>query len=34
MLRHTQRHGEDLRASDLIVGCPVRTPDEKSAVVS
>lgn len=26
ILRHTQRHGEDLRASDLIVGCPVRTP--------
>ncbi|CAL8384226.1 unnamed protein product [Arctogadus glacialis] len=23
MLRHAQRHGEDLRASDLIVGCPV-----------
>ncbi|XP_029112067.1 rho guanine nucleotide exchange factor 40 isoform X2 [Scleropages formosus] len=22
-LRHIQRHGEDLRASDLIVGCPV-----------
>lgn len=26
ILRHAQRHGEDLRASDLIVGCPVRTP--------
>lgn len=25
ILRHAQRHGEDLRASDLIVGCPVRT---------
>lgn len=24
ILRHAQRHGEDLRASDLIVGCPVR----------
>ncbi|XP_055360731.1 rho guanine nucleotide exchange factor 40 isoform X2 [Betta splendens] len=23
MLRHAQRHGEDLRASDLIVGCPI-----------
>ncbi|XP_030636621.1 rho guanine nucleotide exchange factor 40 [Chanos chanos] len=23
ILRHAQRHGEDLRASDLIVGCPV-----------
>uniref|UniRef100_A0A4W5NRU2 Rho guanine nucleotide exchange factor (GEF) 40 n=1 Tax=Hucho hucho TaxID=62062 RepID=A0A4W5NRU2_9TELE len=23
VLRHVQRHGEDLRASDLIVGCPV-----------
>ncbi|XP_036439137.1 pleckstrin homology domain-containing family G member 4B [Colossoma macropomum] len=23
VLRHTQRHGEDLRASDLITGCPV-----------
>ncbi|KAK2862924.1 hypothetical protein Q5P01_002457 [Channa striata] len=23
ILRHTQRHGEDLRASDLIVGCPI-----------
>ncbi|KAJ4949087.1 hypothetical protein JOQ06_020605, partial [Pogonophryne albipinna] len=22
ILRHAQRHGEDLRASDLIVGCP------------
>ncbi|XP_008302208.1 pleckstrin homology domain-containing family G member 4B-like [Stegastes partitus] len=22
-LRHAQRHGEDLRASDLIVGCPI-----------
>lgn len=26
ILRHAQRHGEDLRASDLIVGCPVRMP--------
>ncbi|XP_054656852.1 pleckstrin homology domain-containing family G member 4B isoform X2 [Dunckerocampus dactyliophorus] len=26
ILRHAQRHGEDLRASDLIVGCPVRAP--------
>lgn len=26
ILRHAQRHGEDLRASDLIVGCPVRKP--------
>ncbi|MEQ2165488.1 hypothetical protein GOODEAATRI_017317 [Goodea atripinnis] len=26
VLRHAQRHGEDLRASDLIVGCPVRAP--------
>ncbi|XP_035473786.2 rho guanine nucleotide exchange factor 40 isoform X2 [Scophthalmus maximus] len=23
ILRHAQRHGEDLRASDLIVGCPI-----------
>ncbi|XP_041635078.1 pleckstrin homology domain-containing family G member 4B [Cheilinus undulatus] len=23
VLRHAQRHGEDLRASDLIVGCPI-----------
>ncbi|KAM7366452.1 hypothetical protein PAMP_015890 [Pampus punctatissimus] len=23
ILRHNQRHGEDLRASDLIVGCPI-----------
>ncbi|KAM3857567.1 LOW QUALITY PROTEIN: rho guanine nucleotide exchange factor 40 [Diretmus argenteus] len=23
ILKHAQRHGEDLRASDLIVGCPV-----------
>lgn len=23
ILRHVQRHGEDLRASDLIVGCPM-----------
>ncbi|XP_056156058.1 rho guanine nucleotide exchange factor 40 [Lampris incognitus] len=23
ILRHAQRHGDDLRASDLIVGCPV-----------
>ncbi|XP_017287541.1 pleckstrin homology domain-containing family G member 4B isoform X2 [Kryptolebias marmoratus] len=23
ILRHVQRHGEDLRASDLIVGCPI-----------
>lgn len=26
ILRHAQRHGEDLRVSDLIVGCPVRKP--------
>lgn len=26
ILRHAQRHGEDLRASDLIAGCPVRAP--------
>ncbi|XP_011485991.1 rho guanine nucleotide exchange factor 40 [Oryzias latipes] len=23
VLRHAQRHGEDLRASDLIIGCPI-----------
>ncbi|XP_043099177.1 rho guanine nucleotide exchange factor 40, partial [Puntigrus tetrazona] len=23
ILKHTQRHGEDLRASDLITGCPI-----------
>ncbi|KAF7648163.1 hypothetical protein LDENG_00160990 [Lucifuga dentata] len=23
ILRHAQRHGEDLRASDLIIGCPI-----------
>ncbi|KAM6909462.1 LOW QUALITY PROTEIN: rho guanine nucleotide exchange factor 40 [Xenentodon cancila] len=23
ILRHVQRHGEDLRASDLIIGCPI-----------
>ncbi|XP_056613263.1 rho guanine nucleotide exchange factor 40 [Triplophysa dalaica] len=27
ILRHAQRHGEDLRASDLITGCPIAVLD-------
>ncbi|KAM9390533.1 uncharacterized protein ACWYII_034694, partial [Salvelinus alpinus] len=30
VLRHAQCHGEDLRASDLIVGCPVPVAERES----
>uniref|UniRef100_A0A096MGB3 Rho guanine nucleotide exchange factor (GEF) 40 n=1 Tax=Poecilia formosa TaxID=48698 RepID=A0A096MGB3_POEFO len=32
VLRHAQRHGEDLRASDLIVGCPISVAERGDLV--
>uniref|UniRef100_A0A3P8WNE7 Rho guanine nucleotide exchange factor (GEF) 40 n=1 Tax=Cynoglossus semilaevis TaxID=244447 RepID=A0A3P8WNE7_CYNSE len=32
ILRHAQRHGEDLRASDLITGCPTPTSERGDLV--
>ncbi|XP_031706733.1 pleckstrin homology domain-containing family G member 4B isoform X2 [Anarrhichthys ocellatus] len=32
ILRHAQRHGEDLRASDLIVGCPISVAERGELV--
>ncbi|XP_061922966.1 pleckstrin homology domain-containing family G member 4B [Entelurus aequoreus] len=32
ILRHVQRHGEDLRASDLIVGCPIAVAERGELV--
>ncbi|KAM4714431.1 rho guanine nucleotide exchange factor 40 isoform 1-T1 [Anableps anableps] len=32
VLRHAQRHGEDLRASDLIIGCPISVAERGDLV--